>query len=131
MKGERCCFPCSRSGGAALQTRRPPDLSPDEAKLSLAQLLRTPGSPPKPRASGSPHTAFYPKLARGELRLSNSCSVSQDFFLFFRRAQSIPDPKWYCNSEFFSGSLICIVHLHKLNKAICGQCLEINKQIKK
>lgn len=50
MKGERCCFPCSPSGGAALQTRRPSDLSPDEAKLSLVQLPGTPGTPASPKA---------------------------------------------------------------------------------
>lgn len=37
-----------------------------------------PPPPPKPRASGSPLTAVYPKLAWGELRLSNSCAMSQD-----------------------------------------------------
>lgn len=42
--------------------------------------LQDPPPPPKPRASGSPLTAVYPKLAWGELRLSNSCAMSQLFF---------------------------------------------------
>lgn len=45
--------------------------------------LQEPPPPPKPRASGSPLTAVYPKLAWGELRLSNSCAMSQEFLFFF------------------------------------------------
>lgn len=43
--------------------------------------LQEPPPPPKPRASGSPLTAVYPKLAWGELRLSNPCAMSLNFFL--------------------------------------------------
>lgn len=44
-------------------------------------LLLEPPPPPKPRASGSPLTAVYPKLAWGELRLSNPCAMRWNFFL--------------------------------------------------
>ena len=41
--------------------------------------VQEPPPPPKPRASGSPLTAVYPKLAWGELRFCNPHAMSQDF----------------------------------------------------
>lgn len=108
MKGERGCFPCSPSGGAALQTRRPSDLSPDEAKLSLAQLLWTPGTPASPQSPvhPDPHSRLFilswPGVSWGYR--TPVLWVKIFFSKFLRRNKSISDPKLYFNIEMFPRS---------------------------
>lgn len=59
MKGERWRFPCSPSKRAALQTKRPSDLSPEEARLSLGHLLWAPGTPAASKVHPDLHSRLF------------------------------------------------------------------------
>lgn len=98
MKGEQSCFPCSLSERAALQTGRPSDLSPEDARLSLAQLLWPPGTPAAPKVHPDPHSRLFilrwPVVSCGYLT-----PVLRVKMFFFS-----PSSFWERNSSGCSGS---------------------------
>lgn len=93
MKGEWCCFPCSCSEGQHFKRDDPQTslrMKPNFHWLNC-KGIQEPLHPQKPSASGTPLMTVYPQQAWGDLRLSHSYAMSEDWFCL-SKFQSIPSP---------------------------------------